>query len=111
MKIMGKPAGATEYCLTCNHYGYCAIYWGAECKRQGGRKTPRMKSKRVPQFKDNQITSPRYIDELPAMSSSNINVQRAEIKDLDKYKYDHEKPLRKKIDKLTEPIRTWVANW
>lgn len=30
-------------CTICNHYGYCLVYWGPECKRQGGSRTPRLK--------------------------------------------------------------------
>ncbi|NLN88182.1 MAG: hypothetical protein GX133_11395 [Syntrophomonadaceae bacterium] len=31
-------------CRECNHFGFCKIYWGPECKRQGGSRTPRLKS-------------------------------------------------------------------
>lgn len=34
----------TQYCRSCCHSGYCQVKWGIECKRQGGSKTPRMKS-------------------------------------------------------------------
>jgi len=34
----------TQYCLSCCHSGYCQVKWGVDCKRQGGSKTPRMKS-------------------------------------------------------------------
>ncbi len=34
----------TQYCLSCCHSGYCQVKWGIDCKRQGGSKTPRMKS-------------------------------------------------------------------
>ena len=34
----------SEYCLYCCHSGYCQVKWGIDCKRQGGSKTPRMKS-------------------------------------------------------------------
>lgn len=33
-----------DRCTICNHYGYCQIYWGSECKRQGGHRTPRLKT-------------------------------------------------------------------
>ncbi|MDD4775659.1 MAG: hypothetical protein PHG75_04040 [Syntrophomonas sp.] len=33
-------------CQACNHFGFCKIYWGPECKRQGGTRTPRLKSAR-----------------------------------------------------------------
>jgi hypothetical protein len=35
-----------DKCFACSHLGYCQIYWGTECKRQGGRKTPRLISKK-----------------------------------------------------------------
>ncbi len=41
---MAKTKVRTEKCLCCRHFGFCLIPWGAECKRQGGRKTPRLKS-------------------------------------------------------------------
>lgn len=31
-------------CVSCNHFGFCKIYWGTECKRQGGGRIPRLKS-------------------------------------------------------------------
>jgi tRNA(Arg) A34 adenosine deaminase TadA len=31
-------------CSACTHFGYCKIYWGPECKRQGGDKIPLLKS-------------------------------------------------------------------
>jgi hypothetical protein len=31
-------------CPSCNFFGYCQIYWGSKCKRQGGTKIPRMKA-------------------------------------------------------------------
>ncbi len=29
-------------CLSCNYYHYCKVYWGKECKMQGGTKIPRI---------------------------------------------------------------------
>ncbi|MDD3364194.1 MAG: hypothetical protein PHZ03_04380 [Syntrophomonas sp.] len=40
---MNKIESKTEMCLSCNHLGFCQVYWGAECKRQGGNRIPRMK--------------------------------------------------------------------
>lgn len=31
-----------EKCQTCAHFGFCSVYWGTDCKRQGGNKTPRL---------------------------------------------------------------------
>ncbi len=33
-----------ERCTICTHFGYCQVYWGNECKRQGGSRTPRLKN-------------------------------------------------------------------
>ena len=41
---MNKIESKAETCLSCGHYGYCLVYWGAECKRQGGNRIPRLKS-------------------------------------------------------------------
>ena len=35
-----------DKCFACNHLGYCQVYWGTECKRQGGNKTPRLINKK-----------------------------------------------------------------
>jgi len=40
-----------DLCYPCKHYGFCQIYWGAECKRQGGTRTPRLKSALLKQEK------------------------------------------------------------
>jgi hypothetical protein len=32
-----------EKCLKCRHYGFCQVYWGIKCKRQGGNKIPKMR--------------------------------------------------------------------
>lgn len=42
-----KKDNINEKCLQCNLYGYCQIYWGAQCKRQGGKKMPRMKKRQA----------------------------------------------------------------
>jgi len=34
-------------CHVCPHFGFCQIYWGAECKRQGGNRIPRLKTSSV----------------------------------------------------------------
>lgn len=34
-----------DSCRLCNHYGFCQVYWGYACKRQGGTRTPRLTSK------------------------------------------------------------------
>ena len=32
-----------EKCIICNHHDFCLVYWGKECKRQGGQRIPRLK--------------------------------------------------------------------
>ncbi len=44
---MAKTKMRTEKCFCCRHFGYCLIPWGTKCKRQGGKKTPRLKSRSV----------------------------------------------------------------
>ncbi len=41
---MTKTMVQTEKCPYCKHFDFCLIPWGAECKRQGGKKIPKMKS-------------------------------------------------------------------
>lgn len=42
---MNKQAERTNHCdKYCRQYRRCAVHWGMDCKRQGGRKIPRMKS-------------------------------------------------------------------
>ncbi len=31
-------------CTPCNHFHRCKVHWGSECRKQGGRRIPRMKS-------------------------------------------------------------------
>jgi len=31
-------------CLSCHDLRFCVVRWGPECRRQGGKKIPRMKS-------------------------------------------------------------------
>lgn len=41
---MNKQAERTNHCDNyCNWFYRCNVHWGAECKRQGGKKIPRMK--------------------------------------------------------------------
>jgi len=41
-----KELKKNDKCFSCEHFGYCQIYWGVECKRQGGKRTPRLKSQK-----------------------------------------------------------------
>ena len=41
---MPEMKSGMETCASCNHFEFCMIYWGIECKRQRGKRIPRMKS-------------------------------------------------------------------
>jgi len=69
-------------CDSCNHLGFCEIYWGAECKRQGGKKTPRLKSMHA-----------------KAKLMASNNEQKQPVKRV------------VEVAKMSEPIRTRVVNW
>lgn len=43
-----KTKGHPEICRSCNHFEFCMVCWGRECKRQGGNRTPKLKSSTVP---------------------------------------------------------------
>ncbi len=43
-KMESPTENGKEKCLSCSHFAFCLIYWGANCKRQGGKKIPRLKS-------------------------------------------------------------------
>jgi hypothetical protein len=69
-------------CCRCNHYGFCQIYWGMECKRQGGKRIPRLKMRHLDKQND---------------SSKTITVQNHASSKLNW--------------KDSEPIRTRHVNW
>ena len=79
---MNKIESKTEMCLSCNHLGYCQVYWGAECKRQGGNRIPRMK---------------------PMLVEAKRKVDNMELKKPEKQ--------HNTVFAMFEPIRTKVANW
>ena len=37
-------SNVNESCRVCHHYGFCLVYWGNACKRQGGTRIPRLVS-------------------------------------------------------------------
>jgi len=89
---MAKNAVCKETCLSCIHAKFCLVHWGTECKRQGGKRIPRMRSIKV---KGKQNAS-KSVKDVPAKK----------------------KPVNKKLEKprqiifnLFEPIITRVANW
>lgn len=71
-----------EKCLACDHYGFCQVYWGIDCKRQGGYKIPRMKS---------------------LSKETGLKVAMTKV--------EQPKKQRDKKFQILEPIRTKVANW
>ncbi|MDD4802241.1 MAG: hypothetical protein PHF24_04780 [Syntrophomonas sp.] len=81
-KVESYTELAIENCRSCTHFGFCAIYWGAKCKRQGGNQIPRMK------------TRPIGI------------VHKANYKDINKADR-----FKKQFIDIFEPIRTKRANW
>ncbi len=48
-----------KICIVCIHYGYCLVYLGEKCKRQGGSSIPRLKRSCV-DMSLNQKTSKKY---------------------------------------------------
>jgi len=74
-------------CGACNHFGYCKIYWGPECKRQGGDRTPRLKSSK-PNFKHENFET--------VIMKREIRTER--------------KPEAERVSR-NEPIRTRLVNW
>lgn len=51
---MNIQAERTSTCNSCNHFHRCKVHWGSECKRQGGKRIPRMKS--YPQEFHNEVS-------------------------------------------------------
>ncbi len=79
---MTKLAVCTETCLSCHDSRFCLVRWGTECKRQGGKKIPRMKS--VPLHPARKVEKP---------------IQK---------KTEKPRPI---IFNLFEPISTKATNW
>ncbi len=79
---MAEKEIEAETCLSCDHFGFCMVYWGAECKRQGGKKIPRMKS-----------------------------MSLAGKRRLDKWDAKKQKEPKNLTVEMFEPIRTKIANW
>jgi len=75
-------SNTNEKCNRCNHHGFCQIYWGTECKRQGGKRIPRLKK--------------GYLEK-QTVPNKNIIVQNHESKQQNLQAF--------------EPIRTRRVNW
>ncbi len=83
--LIGKQ---TVKCFSCSHFNFCLVYWGADCKRQGGNRIPRLKSSldKVVRERRQQLSKseePKKVNN----NSRQLNL------------------------KLIEPIRTKVAAW
>ena len=87
---MAPTATSTANCKSCNHLGFCSVNWGPDCKRQGGKKTPRMKSMKIEVSynldKKQSMNSPKYIEMEP-------------------------EKIRSRNMQIFEPIRTKMASW
>jgi len=83
------------------------VYWGVDCKRQGGKRTPRMKPTPVETLEKTAETRIEHVqvsiyqpDILPAASQQKPKSQT-----------HHKQGMLKKIVKILEPIKTKVSNW
>jgi len=105
---MIKTESGTEKCTSCVHFGYCMIYWGVECKRQGGKRIPRMKPSPIdliaktarPRTELIQVSLPKP-DNVTAIGKPKSG----------KPKTPYKQDMLKKIVEIFEPIRNKVANW
>lgn len=105
---MARTEARNENCTPCVHFGYCIVYWGANCKRQGGNRIPRMKP-----------TPDDILEKMPNNRSGQIQISLHKpdaMKQVNRQKTDKSQKERKpdmitKISKMFDPIRTRVANW
>lgn len=105
---MKKTESGMEFCTSCVHFGYCMVYWGVECKRQGGKRIPRMKP--TPADILEKASRPgrqsvQVSEYEPAMLTAVVPTKS------DKPKTTRKPEMLKKITRIFEPIRTKVANW
>lgn len=91
---MGQIDSYTKDCSSCCHFGFCVVYWNADCKRQGGSRIPRLKSHaNKVKFRIDKMVSeqPKRANEPPQRSMG--------------------KTKPKQQINMFEPIRTKAANW
>lgn len=105
---MIKTESGTEYCTSCVHFGYCMVYWGVECKRQGGNRIPRMKP--TPTFIIEKIARSRT-QPIQVSVPQPDNLREFSKAKLDIPKNSYKQEMFKKIAEIFEPIRTKAANW
>jgi hypothetical protein len=90
---MAKLESQASYCNSCCHFDFCQVNWGPGCKRQGGKKIPRLKS-------------------IAVEAKQTISKTKMVSKNTEKPK-KYEKPVKpeRKIVEKFEPIRTKVVCW
>lgn len=82
-----------QICLLCSKFSFCIVHWGPDCKRQGGKRIPRMKSVN---------TELRW----------KADKQEAKLYKADKLeKFEKADKLSNQITKMFEPVKTKVMNW
>ncbi len=92
------------FCNSCVHYGYCMVYWGIDCKRQGGTRIPKMK----PGPKE-KIRSETEALQISLNKPDTLRV--AAKKKPDQLPNPNKNKVFKKFSEILEPIRTRVVNW
>lgn len=105
---MIKTESRTENCTSCVHFGYCMVYWGVDCKRQGGKRIPRMKP--TPADILEKTAKPRTEPMQVSLHKPDILPAFGKQK-LDKPRTARKPDMLKKIMEIFEPIMTKVANW
>jgi hypothetical protein len=84
---MNKQAERAAHCESyCPHVYRCTVHWGADCKRQGGQKIPRMK------------TVPREFVKEPEPAAEPVKIETR-----------HEK--RSRVREILDTVRTKVVGW
>jgi len=84
------------------------VYWGVECKRQGGKRIPRMKPAAVNVLEKN--AKYRTVQMQGSVHKPDTLMAVGEQKS-DKPKSIKKPDMLKRILEIFEPIRTKVANW
>lgn len=105
---MKNTESGTAYCTSCVHFGYCMVYWGVECKRQGGKRIPRMKPAPI-DIMQQHPTIPKEAMKVRMQKPDNLRAISPQKPD--KPKTPNKKAMMKKIVDIFEPIRTKVVNW
>jgi len=103
-----KIESRTENCASCVHFGYCMVYWGVDCKRQGGKRIPRMKPTPVVILEKAAKTRTKRMEVSAHKPKTLTSVGKQKLDNpITAYKSE----MLKKILEIFEPIRTKVANW